>query len=524
MKKWLYLKEHGGTVSKLVIFPAAVITVMMSILLLSSGCRPNDPFDPDSVANRPPVMRMSVSSVDGGDLNPTSYFQRKFSWYGSDTDGWVQRYFVSIHLNGAVEAIWDTTTSTDTTMTFTTDDQGNADATFYIVCEDDRGALSDTLVQFIPLKNFPPVVNFQSDFDPLRNMQREITSGGATPDTTYWNWGACNFRLFAVDLDGVETMDDFYTYTVAPGDPTEIYDVDDPLADPLVNWVRVPYPTSHEIREFEVFVSGIPAGLTTFRVRTSDESNSTAELTYTWDVRAPRSNILFIQDNSSSLGRALYYEYLDARFGAGNWDLYDFWLGYPDRNFVLLESMRQFEAIMWADGGVTSNILKAATARDAALESYLEPQDGAAPGRLLLISKAITGSTSEISAAFRQNVMGFSPTGSPAPALKLIAGKKALGQVAGLPDLRSFTSSARGIGLKLLAGTEQLYRMEECLRCYTDRDPPFDPIVAARRPLQEVDPLARFVGVSIQLEFFDRPEVLIALDHLLNVEMGVSTP
>ncbi|MFT5233909.1 MAG: hypothetical protein ACI9UQ_001951, partial [Candidatus Krumholzibacteriia bacterium] len=480
------LKKTPGrlTGSAVVLLPALAITFLILALLWSAGCTPNDPFDPDSVANRPPVVKMSISSIDGSDLNSTSYFQRTFSWFGSDTDGWVQRYFISIRLEASVDAPWDTTTSTDTTMTFTTDDQGNAEATFLIVCQDDRGALSDTFVQFVPLKNFPPAMNFQSDFDPLVNMQREIDTSGATPDTTFWNWGATNFRMFALDLDGSETMDDFYDYTVAAIEPTETYDIDDPLADPLTTWVRAPYPNSDEVREFEVFVNNVPPGITTFRVKTSDESNSTVELAYTWEVRAPSSSVLFIRDNSSSIGRALYNEYLDGRYGPGNWDLYDFWLGYPDNNFVLLESMRKFEAVMWADGGVTSDLLKAATARDAAMESYLDPADGSAPGRLLLISKAITGSTSGISAAFRQNTMGLNPTGSPAPALSLPAGKMALGLVAGLPALTSTASSARGIGLRLLAGTEGLYQMEYCLGCYTPRNEPFDPIVAARRPLR----------------------------------------
>jgi len=328
-----------------IVLPACIAIPIAMSLVWASGCTPNEPFDPNTVANSPPVVKMSVSSVDGGDLNPTSYFQRTFTWYGSDTDGWVRRYFVSIRLDSEIPAPWDTTTSTDTTMTFTTDDQGNAEASFLIVCEDDRGALSDTFRQFIPLKNFPPVLNFQSDYDPLRNMQREVLSGGATPDTTYWNWGATNFRMFATDLDGVETMDDFYTYTVAPGDPTEIYDVDDPLADPLVNWVRVPYSGAEEILEFEVFVNNIPPGIATFRVRTSDESDSTAELSYSWEVRAPRSNVLFIRDNSGSLARTLYGDYLDGRFGEGDWDTYNFVFGYPDHNFVFLESMRKFDEI-----------------------------------------------------------------------------------------------------------------------------------------------------------------------------------
>ena len=72
-------------------------------------------------------------------------------------------------------------------MTFATDVNGEAEATFYLACRDNRGALSDTLVRTIPLQNFPPVINFEPDFDPRFDLQREIT---AENDTLYWNWGA----------------------------------------------------------------------------------------------------------------------------------------------------------------------------------------------------------------------------------------------------------------------------------------------------------------------------------------------
>jgi len=195
----------------LILVPAAAMIVASLALVWLAGCAPNEPFDPESVSNHAPVVSMSVIVPDDGELNPTSYYDRRFNWYGSDQDGWVQEYYVSIRFDETVPALWDTTTKTDTTMTFVTDDEGNAEATFYLVCRDDRGALSDTLVQYIPLRNFPPVINFQSDFEPLKNMQREITApGGAPADTLYWNWGASNFRFFALDPDGAETMDDFY--------------------------------------------------------------------------------------------------------------------------------------------------------------------------------------------------------------------------------------------------------------------------------------------------------------------------
>ena len=53
-------------------------------------------------------------------LNPTSYFNRTFRWSGTDVDGWVVEYHLSIRTDSAVPAPWDTTARTDTTMSFVT--------------------------------------------------------------------------------------------------------------------------------------------------------------------------------------------------------------------------------------------------------------------------------------------------------------------------------------------------------------------------------------------------------------------
>ncbi len=509
----------------LILLPAGMALVAAGALIWLAGCAANDPFDPGSVLNHAPVVKMSVSAPAGSELNPTSYFQRKFSWYGSDQDGWVQEYYVSIRTDAAVPAPWDTTALTDTTMTFATDDQGNAEAVFYVVCRDDRGALSDTLVQLIPLRNSPPAINFQSDFDPLRNMQREVTMSGTTPvDTTYWNWGPANFRFFALDLDGAETMDDFYRYTLAPIDPTETYDEDDPLADPLTTWVRVPFEGTDLVKEFQVAVSGVPVGSATLKVAVADEAAADSVFSYTWEVRAPKSNILYVKDNSSSLGRALYGNLMDGRFGADNWDLYDFWFGFPDNPFVLLETMRLFEAVIWTDGGVTSENLTIAAGRNGALESYVSPTGGETPGKLLFVSKSMAGNTTGLPPSFILNVLGVSPTGNPAPALLVPTDVQALGQLSGMLPMTTNSPQGKGIGLSPLAGTEILYRMEECSGCYGSRRPPFDPVVGVRRPERATAALAQVVSFGLQLEYFDETEVINALTTILDDEMGVAAP
>ena len=522
----------------------AFLTVLLGVaglMLWLTACAPNEPFDPLSVANSRPVVKMSIAAVNPEqELRPTSYYERRFSWYGSDQDGWVEEYFVSIRTEADVPAPWIATTNTDTVMSFVTDDEGNAEATFFLVCRDDRGALSDTLEQHIPLRNFQPALRFQSDFEPLRNMQREITNPGTVDaDTTYWNWGAGFFRCFALDLDGAATMDAFYRYTFAEDDPAEVYDEGDLLADPEINWVRVPFSLAGEIKEFELFVKDIRPGQVTLTIAVADEAGAEDRLQFSWEVRAPKSNILYVATAPSSISRAFYEELMDERFGEGNWDTYDFWFGFPEHAFILLESIRQFEAVIWTDGGVTGNTLTRAASAGGVLESYLLPQGGEQAGKLVMISKGLIGAS--LPSSFLQNIMGLNPSGNNAPELSLLSGKQALGTPLGdplaLPDLTSAASAARGIGLKLLdedttAGTawgaaEVIYRMEECstLRgsCYNGR-PPNDPIVGVRRPTRAHTTEAKVVGLSMQLEYFERTEAIAALMAVLDTEMGVSRP
>lgn len=529
----------GSTRRSLVSALGLVVLALLAVAALwLTGCSANDPFDPNSVPNHPPSVRLFVAPVDPDtDLSPTSYFERNFQWSGTDPDGWVTDYFVSIRTETDVPAPWDTTTGTDTTMTFITDENGEAEATFLLVCRDNRGALSDTVRQFIPLKNFPPVVNFQSDYDPLVNMQREFLDADGNPtldseaaaDTTYWNWGPCNFRLFALDLDGAATMDDHFRYTLvdtALGDPLTTWDVDDPAADPEAGWVRSPFVSLEEIQEFEIFVRNLtPDARKTLTVSVTDEANADTRFHYTWDVRAPKGALLYIPDNTSPrFGQPLYRGILTGEFGSDGYDVYDFWFGFPDRADILLETMRLFDAVMWTDGGATSAIMRKCAERDGVLQRYVLPVDGSAPGRFLLISKQITNSTAGLSAPFVQQVVGVSPTSSPQGEIMQPEGKQALPVFPHLPALTIEDDFASGSGLVPLAGTEILYRMEECPRCYNERRPPWDPIVAVRWPETAVDPLARAVTFSLQLEYYNAAEVGQALSQVFRVDLGVSAP
>lgn len=501
-----------------------------------AGCAANEPFDPSSVPNTAPTARVFVGPVTpGGELNPTSYYRRTFRWSGTDVDGWVREFYVSVRTQADVPAAWDTTTRTDTTMTFSPDAQGRASATLLVACRDDRGAVSDTVVQTIPLRNFPPVVNFQSDFDPLRNLQREFrdVNGNVTQnpsaavDTVYFNWGPMNFRLFAIDLDGAETMDDFYRYTFADGDGLETRDHDDPAADPNAGWVRVPFNSSAEIKQFEISVEDLPPGERTLRVSLRDQAQSDAGFRYTWQVRAPAGPVLFISEGLSLAQRTYHENLLTARYGAGNWDRYNFWItNAPDTPTLLLQTFRRFEAVFWVDGGAGGSNLARHSGLNGVIHQYLWPVDGSDPGGMLHVSKGLVGQTNGLTTAFLRAVLGLSQSVANNRALNIPAGKYALPDGGVVPSLRAAqTTTATGVGLTQLAGydNEPLYRLEAC-DCYYPGTTVYTPIVGIRVPSRATTAHARYVGLSLRLDVFDAADVNAAIGAILDTELGVVAP
>ncbi len=464
-------------------------------------------------------------------MNDTSYFQRTFHWSGTDRDGWVTEFHVSIRTDGDNPAPWDTTTVTDTTMTFVPDPTtGEASATFLIACRDNRGAMSDTVVQHVPMRNFPPVVAFQSDYEPLRNLQRElIYDGVAVVDTIYWNWGPNTFRFTAYDLDGLDTMNDYYRYTLVDGgDPDTVFEIGDPAADPELGWVTMPFGEGDGSHEFEIFIADAQPGARTLTVSVQDEAGGDPRFQYSWEVREPRSSVLMVQENGSTLGLELYNGFMDGLFGERNWDEYRFVYGFPDHAFVLLENMRKFEAVVWVSGsGDASDVARTATVRDGVLWQYVQPQGEQSPGRLLLISPRVCAAGANgLGSVFIGNILGINAAESaPQGQINGFSGHAALPQGGGsyLPGMTGNNNFGAGRGMIPLTGTEELYRMEECMRCYSVR-PPFDPVVGVRRPARDTDPLAGVVTFSVSLEYFDHAQVMDVLTQVLEQEMGVTLP
>lgn len=502
-----------------------------------AGCAANDPFDPESLDNHLPVVRFSVEPPEGGEFNRTSYNRRTFFWSGTDEDGWVTEYHVSIRTDGNNPAPWDTTTATDTTMSFVLDAiTGQADATILLACRDNRGDMSDTLIVPVPMQNFPPVVGFPLDFQADRNLQRElIYDGAAVVDTVYWNWGPNALRVVAYDPDGIETMDDFYRYTLVDGgDPEMTWDYDDPAADPELGWVRTPLEHGDLRSEFTIFLKSVAPGDRTITVSVGDEAGGDQHFRYTWEVREPRSPVIYI--NSNGMGSDLYIEMMDEMFGAGQWDRYEFLYGFPDHAFLLLESLRKYEVVVWVDeGSTTAEVLVTATDRNGALEQYLYPLEGddAAPGRLLLVTpNAAAASNSGPNSYFINNILKINPfQSSPQPQISFFAGYQAHGDGGGsyLPSFTGIDDFGVGRGLDARDQGEDLYRMEyNRVPGYQvgggRQRPPFDPVIAVRSPARTTETLARTVTFSVQLRFFDHEEVKAALREVLITEMGVTVP
>jgi len=487
---------------------AIVLAVAMTACGLAAwlaGCS-NEPFDPESLTNIPPVASIFVTPGIGGELNPTSYYDRTFSWSGTDPDGFVVEYYVSIETEES-PAPWIATQQTDTTMTFSTDDQGQAQALIRLVCRDDRGALSDTVSRHIPLRNFPPVINFVTDYD-----------------TTFWSFGSANFRLFAVDLDDNTTMSDSIVYFLDTADSTLApISEGEAGADPNVRPV---------IKQIEDMVSGrftidltdiAQRGLRTLHVRVSDEADATGAFDWEWDARPALSNVLLVDDFLGNLDVPFYYAAMDSLYGTDGWSIYDMADGLPDRTWVFMSWLREFDALFWYTGSSASANLAVAAVY---LHEYLNvpTDDDPDAGRLLLISKSLIGSTGSLPPTFIQETLGFERTAS-LPMFFIPSDKLCMSVPAGrLPNLHFNHSYSAGVGMMPRDGTETIYQMEYYESWSSNDRPPYEPIVGIRRPHSNTGLDASAVSVMLQFEAVNFTDGLGAVRGMLENELGVDLP
>ena len=128
----------------IIAMPVAI--AMLATVLSWSGCT-NDPFDPESVPNSPPVARIFITTAPGNDLNPTSYYERTFHWSGSDPDGSVVAYLW--RFNGVEVSTSDSFTRSDLAA-------GSYSVEFLVRDNDDAWSAADTAVLVIGADNAAP--------------------------------------------------------------------------------------------------------------------------------------------------------------------------------------------------------------------------------------------------------------------------------------------------------------------------------------------------------------------------------
>jgi len=482
---------------------ALVLTALAGMLGL--GCA-GDPFDPDSVPNHPPRARIYVGSVTGDTLNPTSYYERTFYWSGSDVDGFVTEFHVSIETQEDVAAPWTVTGNTDTTMSFSTDDLGQARALIRLACRDDRGAMSDTVSQYLPLRNFPPIINFVTDYD-----------------TFFWSYSSANFRCFALDLDGNVTMDDSVTFYLDTADTlAPVLVIGEEGADPALRRVRKPL-ADLITGEFEIELHGnAQPGERTLNILIEDEADSIFHFTWTWDVLPATGPVLMIDDFAGDFDVATYHRLMNDVFGEGEWPRYSLEGGLPDRLWVLTETLRQFECVFWYTGSSTSTSL--VTMADQ-LASYLHRDNG---GRMLLVAKAIIGGAIQVPPSLVQNSLGIvsQPTTPPffIPQTKVVYAYTDDGDIENDTEVtvyRMMSNICGGVGLNPRADAEAIYQAE---RRAVIQIPNARPFVGVRFPHRDLAPVASAVTVSLQWEHIRYDDVLASFRHLLADELGVTLP
>lgn len=486
-----------------------------------SGCA-NDAFDPETLPNQPPVARVFVPD---GNIAPTSYNEARFFWSGTDVDGFVRGFHVSIGEPDA-PGPWIFTNSDDSTQTYDTDAMGEVFPTLFVVAEDDRSALSDTVSVTFPLVNFAPTLEFNPDFDPPLQ-----------------SFGAASFDFFGFDLDGNETLLRHVEYRFAGSDPDLIFPPGDIAADPALGWVRLDSsPTS-----FSLLLRDIPGGdpddsfNQTLFVRILDEAGGGSTLEHTWQNFEAVGDVLIVDDNLTSESRDQFF--FDALEGLlpGEFSVWDISQGLPSRDSDYRLTLEQFRWLIWyTDNGESSNLLRSQEVLTQYLAADLDPiEPGVQEGRLLLETYVLLPTASGLGSSFRADILGLTSQPNPRNQLVPFTGsvQAALGGaldiaplVGDLPAISSVGLNYLGgpglyfglTGLQPLANAVPLWEFES----YTwggPADPTCRlgcaPVVAVRQPPTG---LAKVVTIGFQLEYANADgNALDALRAVLTEHLGV---
>ncbi len=494
---------------------------LLLLIAALAACSANEPFDPASWTNTPPVASVWVLRADPDSLAPTTYNHATFHWSAVDIDGFVAGFHVSITEDGGDPLDWIFTTQEETTATYVTDENGRAAPTLYVVAEDQAGALSDTVSVTFPLFNFPPFVDFNDDFQPAKE-----------------SIGSASFEYFGFDIDGDDTLLPFIDYRFEGSDPDLVFEIDDPLADPSLGWVRLDKNPSR----FSLLLRDVPAGdptkdyEQTIYVRILDEAGGVGEHSHSWKVIEALGDVLLIDDalNTAALASrdSFYRNSLDVLMPQAHtvWDISD---GLPARDSDVWLTISQFRLLIWYTGSAESNnLLRMQGMLTDFITQDLDPDTpGVQSGQLLLETQFIA-SPARLGPTFVGEVIGVEKTPDPRSSFRVtpqtlaaLQGKVDLEpQAVGLPLISSAGQNYLGgagfffnlLGLVTKPGTGELYRFEPYTYTIGARIDEI-PLVAVRRPDTGV---ATTVTLGFQLEYCNAlgnaTEVLgiILRDHL----------
>lgn len=155
--------------------------VFISLLVTSFGCKrtleENANLAPDTV-----LTPESINLTGDDRLNSVVFL----SWFGSDKDGYIKGYEISLDNQN-----WVFTTQNDSTFNFTLEPGSDTtDIDFYVRAIDNDSLIDPTPAYLkVPLKNTPPVALFNEKGFPVDTVNIVTT-----------------FRWNAVDVDGDETI------------------------------------------------------------------------------------------------------------------------------------------------------------------------------------------------------------------------------------------------------------------------------------------------------------------------------
>lgn len=285
------------------------LTFILPLLALVAACDKGEP-----IGNTPPQTQISIEEINLVGENRLNSVVR-LSWYGTDKDGYVIGYEVSLD-----EQNWSFTTTQDSTFRFDIPaGQDSVDINLYVRALDNDSLRDPSPAQLlVPLKNTPPISTIEKDVQ-----------------TTGTSIGVATYRWNATDSDGDQTITEAEVrfnngawYPIPPNQKLLTF-----VLDPNVS----SGPTTAEVyfanddNPQAATIDGLEAGgSNTLYLRTKDIANSYSDIDTADAVTLvlPTSDVLVISGQSSTVSTT----YQNALNNIGvNYDFLDYGINGGER-------------------------------------------------------------------------------------------------------------------------------------------------------------------------------------------------